>query len=27
VLNHYTVLMVASSLGRAAMALVFARRL
>jgi MFS family permease len=26
-LNHYTILMVASSLGRAAMALVFARRL
>jgi hypothetical protein len=26
-LNHYTVLMVASSLGRAVMALVFARRL
>jgi MFS family permease len=27
VLNHYTILMVASSIGRAAMALVFARRL
>ena len=26
-LNHYTILMVASSIGRAAMALVFARRL
>jgi hypothetical protein len=26
-LNHYTILMVASSFGRAAMALVFARRL